>query len=83
MNLEAQGISHGFINVKDSNGNVMARKIFLSNYFNEHNDHVDALHGTNFEALESIAKHGLRKPGTILDGKEIKVAAGHIGEERL
>ena len=83
LRLKSKGISLGCINIKDSDGLVMARKIFLSNHFNQYNDHVDGFHGTTFEALESIAVHGLKKPGAMVDGKKIKVAVGHINEERL
>jgi hypothetical protein len=80
LRLKSKGISVGCINIRDSDGLVMARKIFLSNYFDQYDNHVDGFHGTTFEALEPIAIHGLKKPGTMVDGTKIKVAAGHINE---
>lgn len=55
-------IAYTAINIYEDK-EVCFKKIILENYFKTFNDHVDAFHGTSFEALYSIAKNGLRKPG--------------------
>ena len=48
---------------KSENPNYDVRKIILKGYFDDHSNYADAFHGTNFQALDSIAQHGLRAPG--------------------
>ena len=47
------------------------KKILLSKYKNSYpsNKFVDAFHGTSFQALESIARNGLKRPGDKINGK--------------
>ena len=70
------------INVKHPKNNkqIIMKKIFLPKYKNNYHwsKYADAFHGTSFQALESIAKHGLKKPGDRIDGKEITTGDSHI-----
>ena len=54
------------------------KKIVLKNYFQNFSDYDDAFHGTNYNALLSIAEHGLKKPGDIVNGNRISIVPGHI-----
>jgi len=66
------------INVKDSNQNIVLKKIILNNYFKKLNGYDDAFHGTSINALLSIAKNGLKKAGDRINGTTIDVVPGHI-----
>jgi hypothetical protein len=40
---------------------------------NDFNGYEDAFHGTRYDFVESIAKHGLKLPESIVDGRKINV----------
>lgn len=46
----------------------MIKKILLENYLRDYADsqYIDAFHGTKYEALESIAKNGLKPSGDVV-----------------
>lgn len=54
------------------------KKIILRNYFDDFTNYEDAFHGTDFDALFSIAKYSLRKPGERVNGRLIEPTPGHI-----
>lgn len=56
----------------EKQGKIVFKKIILNKYFSKFNEHVDAFHGTKYDALFSIAKNGLKKPGEKADGKVIE-----------
>jgi hypothetical protein len=57
---------------------IIARKILLANILKSYHNYTDAFHGTKFEALASIAKLGLRPPGSSAGSKTIAPVPGHI-----
>lgn len=56
----------------------MFKKIILASYMKNYENCIDAFHGTSYDALYSIAKNGLKRPGDIVEGKELKIVPGHI-----
>jgi len=52
--------------------------LLLKNILHQFYDYTDAFHGTNFQALTSIAKHGLQPPGSSAGSEMIAPAPGHI-----
>lgn len=68
------------LNITDSKKKVVVKKILLPNYQNgySNSEYENVFHGTSYSALESIAKHGLKKPREIVEGKRIKPVQGHI-----
>ena len=59
-------------------GKIWVKKILLPNYFKKFSNHIDAFHGTKYDALSSIVKYGLRPAGSKVDGKVIETVPGHI-----
>lgn len=66
------------VNVQNSKGEIVIRKILLPCYDQNFDDYIDAFHGTLFEYLSSIAKYGLRTPGTKVEDRVISVNKGNI-----
>jgi hypothetical protein len=50
----------------------------LNNYLDDYSKYDNTFHGTQYEYILSIAKHGLKIPGDWVDGKLITIRLGHI-----
>jgi hypothetical protein len=56
------------------------KKLIHKNYrqYWNHADYDNAFHGTHIDNLFSIMKHGLKRPGDVVEGKSLEVVDGHI-----